>query len=236
MALPDPYPRELVFVRHAESVGNVRTHQEKTRMPVGTNYFKLTARGERQAEITGRWLREHFPKPDRVISSHYVRPMQTALAAYPDENMRIEPLLAELDRGIYSVLTDDEVGEKYPEEIRRKELVGLYHYRPIGGESWPDAERRVREFRRSVRCNFPLKRVAAFGHSHWLLLWQRIYHAWSIEETVEKFKRQEYVDNASVLIFRDGGHDEHSGRRVLLHNPECDYVIPWKDHPDMTGF
>ena len=89
MALPDPYPRELVFVRHAESVGNVRTHQEKTRMPVGTNYFKLTARGERQAEITGRWLREHFPKPDRVISSHYVRPMQTALAAYPDENMRI---------------------------------------------------------------------------------------------------------------------------------------------------
>src|SRR3990167_7096233 len=85
MARKSDFPVELVFVRHAESVGNVKSIAERTKMDKGSVFFELTPRGRRQAEITGAWLREHYPNPDRVLSSYYTRPMETAQLAYPDE-------------------------------------------------------------------------------------------------------------------------------------------------------
>ena len=119
-------------------------------------------------------------------------------------------------------MDEDEIAERFPGELRRRALMGWYHFRPMGGENWPDAERRVREFRRSVCCNYGGKRVVAFTHSHFLLLWQRVNHGWTIDATVAKFLRKEWVENASVLVYRNGEW-----------TTATDYVVPWENHPDM---
>ncbi|OGL63390.1 hypothetical protein A3C09_04340 [Candidatus Uhrbacteria bacterium RIFCSPHIGHO2_02_FULL_47_44] len=223
-----PYPETVVFIRHAESEGNVRTREEQRCFPVGTNAYKLSPRGREQARITGERVRELFPKPDRVIRSYYARTNETARIIYPDLEIREDPLLAERDRGIWTNATEKEVSVCMPWEIRRRDEQGVYHYRASGGENIPDVERRVREFRRSIRFNYSGKTIVVVGHSQWILLWQKIVHDWPMEETMRRFIAGEWVENASILIYHNTWSEEF-GKHILTHDPETDYEVPWKD-------
>lgn len=135
-----PYPKLVVLVRHAESVGNTLSVAERARTPMGTNWYALTERGREQARITGEWLRAQYPSPRRIIRSYYQRTRETADLLYPDFPIREDERLAEASRGIWHVRTEDEIRREAPWEIDRKQFEGLYHYRPIGGENWPDVE------------------------------------------------------------------------------------------------
>lgn len=224
-----PYPKKVVFVRHAESEGNVLTRDEQRRFPVGTNRYNLSPHGREQAHITGEWMRKHFPNPDRVIYSYYARTNETARILYPNLSLREDALLAERDRGIWTNTSEAEVMKFLPSEIDRRDQQGSYHYRPIGGENLPDVERRVREFRRSIRSNYSGKTIVVVGHSQWILLWQKIVHGWSIEETMRRYEAQDWAENASVTIYHNAWQPL-TDTYVLEHDHEYGYVVPWKEN------
>lgn len=192
---------------------------------MGTNWYALTERGREQARITGKWLRAQYPSPRRIIRSYYQRTRETADLLYPDFPIREDERLAEASRGIWHVRTEDEIRREAPWEIDRKQFEGLYHYRPIGGENWPDVEGRVRAFRQSLRCRYPGETVVAVTHGHLIMLWQKLVHGWTIEETVARYERHEFARNAAVLLY----HGETRGEKhMLTHNPAEDYVVPWE--------
>ncbi len=224
---PSPYPETVVFVRHAQSQGNVLTVAERAALTIGTASYDLTDVGRAQAACTHDWMQEYFPNPDRLLSSYYLRPLATGGICYPGMPIRQDERLAESDRGVYTILGSEGVQREMPWEILRKNRDGLYHYRPPGGENWPDVLRRIREFRTSIRNRYPGKTIVVFGHGFWILLWQMLHEQWTIEETVERYLSDRIVANASVLIYR-GMVDESSGRHVLRHNPETDYIVPWE--------
>jgi broad specificity phosphatase PhoE len=223
-----PYPNRIILIRHAESVGNIRSREEQRCFPVGTNKYGLSPRGREQARITGEWMREHYPAPDRIIFSYYARTNETVRIIYPDLPLREDALLAERDRGMWTNATEEEVQKLMPWEIRRRDEQGSYHYRPMGGENIPDVEQRVREFRRSIHSNYSEKTIVIVGHSQWILLWQKIVHGWSMEETMKRFDVQDWVANASVTIYSNK-YDPQASKYVLEHNPGTDYIVPWKD-------
>lgn len=69
---------DLLLWRHAEAEEGPVDQQRR-----------LTRRGEKDAEMMGRWLREHQPKKLRVIASPTVRTRQTAEAlGLPFETIR----------------------------------------------------------------------------------------------------------------------------------------------------
>lgn len=140
------WPKLLVFVRHAESEGNIRSVDERAEFDLSTHAYNLTPRGVQQAEITGRYLHDRFGEFDTYYQSYYFRTKQTLGTMYPEARVYEDSRLAEGQRGIWHTMTKEKVFERFPEEIIRKEREGLYHYRPWGGENWPDIELRVHSF------------------------------------------------------------------------------------------
>jgi len=226
--LPPAYPATVVYVRHAQSIGNILNKEERAELDVSTDAYSLTDLGRRQSEITGEWMREHFPHPDVILRSYYTRTRETSDILYPDFPKIDEPLLAERDRGVWHVMTREEIQRMIPWELVRRKRTGPYHYRPIGGESMADMERRVRELRRSLRCNYPGKTVVLVGHAHWLLLLLKLAYRWTIEEMLARLEKNDWAQNASVLIFRPGPFDPQTGKQRLLHDPKQDYFVPWE--------
>lgn len=142
--------------------------------------------------------------------------------------MREDARLAEANRGIWHVRSEEQIAREAPWEIDRRAFEGLYHYRPIGGENWPDMEARVRPFRHTLRWAYDGKTVVVVTHGQWLLVWQKLVHHWTIEEVIRRYEAEEVVADASVLRYH-GDFDPETNRHVLLHNPATDYIIPWQE-------
>ncbi len=50
------WPKILVMVRHAESIGNILSADERVLSGEAAYSYELTERGRKQAEITGKYL------------------------------------------------------------------------------------------------------------------------------------------------------------------------------------
>ena len=58
--------------------------------------------------------------------------------------MRTDERLRERDFGAFDGMTGAGIREQYPDEAKRRDLLGKFYYRPPGGESWADVALRVR--------------------------------------------------------------------------------------------
>jgi 2,3-bisphosphoglycerate-dependent phosphoglycerate mutase len=217
------WPRRLVLIRHGQSQGNVLTVEERVNLDVSTYKYQLTDTGRRQAAITAESVHRRFPEGfDGVFSSYYDRAKETAQIVFPDACIREDSLLAEANRGIWHMMTHEQVAARYPEEIARKERDGYYHYRPLGGENWPDIEQRVRIFLLMLANEYDGQNVCIVGHGHLFVCFQRVVDGISIEEAITRY-RTHYFDNASVTTYRPRSVN-HRPHLVLAKGPE----VPWK--------
>lgn len=202
----------LVLVRHGESEGNLVTSNERTRMTVGTNLYPLTERGRKQAEITAEWLNGEFGGTvDAVYSSYYERAMETARLVCDRMGLKapyVDPRLAEAQRGMYHNLGHDEIAARYPEEHSRRDKEGLYHYRPWGGENWPDVELRLLSLMRDVTEDHANGDALLVGHGHTFLLLERLIEGFPPEEALRRYKLKDdrnghggVMDNAAVTAY-----------------------------------
>jgi broad specificity phosphatase PhoE len=214
------WPKRLVLVRHAESEGNVKSADQRASFPIATYDYPLTARGREQARITGEYL-ERFRPFDVHYVSYYRRAKETMDLVAPGAKVYEDPRLAEAQRGIWHTMTRAEVGEHYPGEILRKEREGLYHYRPLGGENWPDVEYRIHSFLGTLYRDYEGLNVLMVVHGHWLILFQRLIHHFSIEEAVRRYENGIFA-NASVTVYRSSGRGRKS--RLVL---DGENAVPW---------
>ncbi|OGL74464.1 hypothetical protein A3E39_01695 [Candidatus Uhrbacteria bacterium RIFCSPHIGHO2_12_FULL_60_25] len=215
------WPSLLVLVRHAESEGNLRTAEERATFDRATHNYALTERGREQARLTGEFIRNTYADFDAYYVSYYRRSHETMKIMYPDAKIYEDPRLAEAQRGIWHMMTNEQVKMRFPEEIERKEREGLYHYRPFGGENWPDVELRIHSFLGTLNRDQHQKRVFMVVHGHWLLLFQRLIHHFSIDESVKRYK-DGIAENASVTVYHTMGRPN----APLLHMIE--HLVPWE--------
>ncbi|MBI2063958.1 MAG: histidine phosphatase family protein [Candidatus Yanofskybacteria bacterium] len=215
------WPRQLVLVRHAESEGNIRTADERAQFDVATHAYPLTPRGRRQAVLSGTYLRDRFGNFDIFYVSYYQRSRETMSLMYPDARVYEDPRLAEGQRGVYHTLTQEQIEKIFPGENRRKEREGLYHFRALGGENWPDIELRIHSFLGTLGRDYDDQDVIIVVHGHWLILFQRLIHHFSIEEAVKRYKEGVF-ENASVTIYESVVHNNKSRLCLIEEN-----IVPW---------
>ena len=216
------WPELLVMVRHGESEGNVRSIDERAAYHMPTHGYPLTERGKKQAQITGKYLRERFGNFDYYYTSYYTRAKETMRLMYPEAKIYEDPRLAEAQRGIWHTMTREQIQKQFPGEIERKEREGLYHYRPWGGENWPDIELRIHSFLGTLSRDYEGKKVLLVIHGHWLLMLQRLIHHFSIEESMERYHKGIFA-NTSVTIYAGKNVNGKSRLQVVEEN-----TIPWE--------
>jgi 2,3-bisphosphoglycerate-dependent phosphoglycerate mutase len=109
---------KLVFIRHAESTGNVERRMQ------GHGDYPLTSRGEAQAQQLAIRLRSENRQPTAIYSSPLQRAAETtailaAAAAHPP--IHYDDALVEFQNGIFQGLTWPEAQAQYPELCQQLE-------------------------------------------------------------------------------------------------------------------
>ncbi len=216
------WPRRIIAIRHARSKGNDLTTDERAQLELATHDYPLTEVGIKQATLTGEWLRGLRQPIDARFVSYYRRSKETMSLIAPGEEVFEDPRLAEAQRGIWHTLTAKQVEEQYPGEEDRKRREGLYHYRPIAGENWPDIELRIHSFLSTLSLEYEGKNVLMVVHGHWLILFQRLIDRLSIAEAVRRY-HDGTAENASVTIYESCRKNGFARLEPTMQN-----FVPWK--------
>ncbi|MET0789555.1 MAG: histidine phosphatase family protein [Cellulomonas sp.] len=209
--------RELVLVRHGESVGNVaaaaaeRAGLEAIDLETRDADTPLSPLGAEQAAALGTWLREQRPgdgSPDVVWCSPYVRAVQTAtialreagssLALHQDERLRDREL------GILDLLTSTGVAARYPDEDARRRHLGKFYYRPPGGESWADLALRVRSLLADLDRVEAGRRVLVVAHDAVIATIRYVCEGLSEREVLDLARRWPVRNAAVTRLARTG--------------------------------
>lgn len=142
---------EILFIRHAESLGNVKHIMQ------GQHDFALSERGLSQSRILARRLHQDLAQrlPRRFLCSPLTRTRQTlapTLEHFQHVDCTYDERLVEVDSGIFSGLTWDEAGAEYPEVQARFAASKDWGSVP-GGESkiqlWQRAESFLQDLART---------------------------------------------------------------------------------------
>lgn len=218
-------PKSIVFIRHAQSIGNTMTQNERAAHSIPNHAYHLTPMGIKQAAITAIYLKKNLSKdwPEIFFQSTFLRSQMTMEIIKTLPELPTSPVVltdSRLDEkwdGIFHELSKDDIQQFYPEQIRLRKRSGDYHYRAPGGESCPDVELRIRSF-----MSDPLiagKRILIVGHGRWAILFQKVLYGLTVEEFL-KIKNEGLAEggseNCSVI--------EYSTNPILP--PKC--VVPWK--------
>src|SRR4051794_3926948 len=205
-----PGPSALWLVRHAESLGNVadaRAHEQgagRLTLDVRDPDVPLSEAGCGQAQALGRWMAD-LPADDRptaMLSSPYTRALTTAqLAAEPLElPVRTDERLRERDFGTFDGMTSTGIREEYPDEARRRDLLGKFYYRPPGGESWADVALRVRSILDTEALRHDGERLLCVSHQAVIMVFRYVLEELSEQQLLE-VDRHEQVANTSVTRY-----------------------------------
>jgi broad specificity phosphatase PhoE len=72
--------------------------------------------------------------------------------------------LRDREQGVIDRLTGAGLRDLYPDEAKRRDYLGKFWYRPMGGESWADVALRVRAALLEVRLTMGDERVLVVSH------------------------------------------------------------------------
>ena len=207
-------PAELVIVRHGESVGNLADAAARReglgRLDLNTRDADtpLSETGEEQARVLGRYLArlDAGSRPEVVLSSPYARAAQTAeIATVGLDHVRLtlDERLRERDLGAFDGLTGEGIRSDFPEEARRRSVMGKFYYRPPGGESWTDVAMRVRQLLGEIRAECDGRRVWLFTHQAVIMSFRLVLEGLD-EQRLLEIDRSLPLANCSVTRYRRG--------------------------------
>ncbi len=212
-----PGPAALWLVRHGESLGNVADAQAhadgagRLRLDVRDPDVELSGTGRAQARALGRHL-AGLPadqRPTVVVSSPFARARHTAELAVADLDLpvRLDERLRERDFGAFDGMTSAGIREQFPEEARRRELLGKFYYRPPGGESWADVALRIRSVLATEASVLDGERVLVVAHQAVIMVCRYVLEGLD-EQALMDLDKREQVANASLTRYDadpDGG-------------------------------
>ncbi|MEO5876640.1 MAG: histidine phosphatase family protein [Streptosporangiaceae bacterium] len=191
------YPESLILIRHGESTGNVARAEaladgtEVMDIPERDPDIPLSDLGRSQAKRVGHWLATQ-EQPDLIVSSPYLRALDTARIATGRADIRVDERLRDREMGVLYRLTVRGVNRRFPEEFERKRDHGKFYYRPPSGESWADMALRLR----FLLSELPDRRILITTHDAVIMLFRYIIEGLSEAELMDL--EQEPVANCSV--------------------------------------
>jgi len=205
------FPNIIWLVRHGESTANIARHKAEAEKLPTIDFLErepdvpLSDSGIAQATALGRWFEFQKEKPSVIYSSPYLRAMETArLIAENGEFERVkifyDERLRERELGIFDRLTKIGAMEKYAEECAKREELGKFYYRPLGGESWVDVALRVRNFWRDLRETNVNEKVLIVTHEVVIRLFRYILENLTESEILE-IDRAGDVENCAVTSY-----------------------------------
>jgi broad specificity phosphatase PhoE len=207
-----PGPTALWLVRHGESLGNladVQAHASgsgRLELDVRDPDVPLSPTGEAQADALGAWLagRPAAERPTTVLSSPFARAAATAERAVGASGLqltiRYDERLRERDFGAFDGMTRDGIRAEFPDEARRRDLLGKFYYRPPGGESWADVALRVRSLLATEALRHDCDRLLVVAHQAVIMVFRYVLEELTEQELLE-VDRSERVANASVTRY-----------------------------------
>lgn len=238
--------RELVLVRHGESLGNQAALEAALAgaevIVVGQRDADvgLSPTGVEQARALGAGLLPLLGDGAGVAvwSSPYVRALQTAQLALEAAGARVpvvfDERLRDRELGVLDLLTRTGVARRFPLEAERRQWLGKFYHRPSGGESWADVALRLRSFLSDLPNATTADRVVLVVHDAVVMLVRYILEGLD-EHTLLQLGAAEPVRNASITVlergegprwelrrFNDVAHLERHGAAVTEHGGEPD--------------
>ncbi|MDB5702426.1 MAG: Broad specificity phosphatase PhoE [Sphingomonadales bacterium] len=221
------WPEALWIVRHGQSAGNVArdaanaANQNRIVLSGRDVDVPLSQLGERQADALGAWFAgaDLKDKPEIVLSSPYVRAIQTAdrfIAAggsVRDSIRCVDERLREKEFGILDGLTTPGIEAEFPDQARLRRTLGKFYHRAPGGESWTDVIMRLRLLMDTVLLHHAGRRVMIVAHQVVVLCLRYVIENLD-EAQILAIDRQGDVANCSVTEYRFAA--EHSPPRLAL--------------------
>jgi len=207
-----PGPSALWLVRHGESLGNLADAQAHANgsgrldLDVRDPDVPLSPTGEAQADALGRWLagQPADQRPTTVLSSPFARAASTAQRAVAasglDLTIRYDERLRERDFGAFDGMTREGIRADYPDEARRRDLLGKFWYRPPGGESWADVALRVRSLLATEALRHDGERLLCVSHQAVIMVFRYVVEELSEPQLLE-IDRSDQVANTSVTRY-----------------------------------
>lgn len=198
---------EVVFIRHPETEGNVLTNSEMAKLPRPNHLFTLSNKGVGELEAVCAHMRQTMHYPPRAIfhsTAYRTRVLAHAISReHPVLEIIEDSRLNEKWDGIFHSLPEDEIKQRYPEQIEQRNKYGWYHYVPLGGENGPAVEMRIRSFFRDLGENQDYNggKVVIVGHGNWFHLFEGIARRQTWDQ-VERERRENPVPNASISIYK----------------------------------
>jgi probable phosphoglycerate mutase len=221
-----PGPTALWLVRHGESLGNLADAQAhasgsgRLELDVRDPDVPLSPTGESQAEALGAWL-AGLPageRPTTVLSSPFARAARTAErvveASGLELRIRYDERLRERDFGAFDGMTREGIRAEYPDEARRRDLLGKFYYRPPGGESWADVALRVRSLLATEALRHEGERLLCVSHQAVIMVFRYVLEELTEQQLLE-IDRQDQIANASLTRYE---MDEDGGLQLVRFN------------------
>lgn len=236
-------PLDLVLVRHGQSEGNVATHlshegdnswyDERFAQTPG-HQWRLTAKGVKQAETTGKWIADNIGAFEGFFVSPYVRTRETAAHLnLADASWRLNRAFRERDWGDIGNLPKDEFAndEAFKLSYIRFKTDPLYWAPPNGESIAQVAEDRVRNILDTLHREHSSSRVVAVTHGDLMSAFRLVLERLD-DDTYIKMKEDKSfkIKNAGVLHYS----------RMNPYNNKVSKRLSWvrKMHPivdDETG-
>jgi broad specificity phosphatase PhoE len=167
------WPRRLLLVRHAESMGNVARNRAEAGGEALIDIAQrdmdvpLSPTGREQAARLGESF-DPGDLPSVIYTSPYIRAAETARIACEAADLSCaivaDERLREREFGVLDRLTRHGIELRFPHEAEARQRVGKFYYRPPGGESWCDVALRIRSFVDTMSREQPDAHVVVFAH------------------------------------------------------------------------
>ena len=179
---------KILIIRHGESVANNK------RSIAGQSDVPLSKRGEKQAELVGKYVFGNY-LIDEIYSSDLSRAMDTAKPLSRLANIDIKPRkdLREINVGLWQSETYEDLKIKYPESYGVW-LENIGEAVCDGGESVKELSERVFSAIQEIAKTNEKKTVAVFTHATPIRCLMTKLKGWTLSE----MKKVNWISNASV--------------------------------------
>ena len=208
---------QIYLIRHGETASNKENRMQ------GWLDTDLSETGLQQSAALGQRFRE-LPV-DAVYSSDLRRAMRTAQAICDAKNLPLQtdPALRELNLGDWSGRTNEEIAEKYSENL------ALYRTSPDlwkapDGESYAQLRQRMDDAMKKIAAKHPGQRVAVVSHGGSIKMLLSLYKGLSILES----KCEPIQPNTAVTLLEF----DDQGVRIVYQGDATHLAQPATTHKD----